>query len=110
MGGGAWGLGLLQSDYDYDIIQDLSEEAGLWRLEEGAAKVENKVSVYTDAIRKAEKVSAKLQVMTMVVDGSSLTTHALRWGLLSAFSLCRASLKTCSRHEKLVSPLRCWEC
>ncbi|KAJ9622072.1 hypothetical protein H2203_006953 [Taxawa tesnikishii (nom. ined.)] len=26
---GGWGLGLFQSDYDYDIIDELSEEAGL---------------------------------------------------------------------------------
>lgn len=37
--GGAWGLGLFQSDFDYDKIQDLGDEAGiLWRLERDDAK------------------------------------------------------------------------
>ncbi|KAK4539175.1 hypothetical protein LTR36_001175 [Oleoguttula mirabilis] len=35
---GAWGLGLFQSDYDYDIIDDLTSEVGLRQLEEEANK------------------------------------------------------------------------
>jgi len=35
---GAWGLGLFQSDYDYDIIDDLTDEVGLDKLAEAANK------------------------------------------------------------------------
>lgn len=54
MGGGAWGLGLFQSDYDYDIIQDLNDEAGVWELEIGEAKRKHKLGVYTKAICKSK--------------------------------------------------------
>lgn len=52
MSGGAWGLGLFQSDYDYNIIQELNHEAGLWDLEEADAKP-SKTGVYIEALRKA---------------------------------------------------------
>ncbi|KAK4545248.1 hypothetical protein LTR36_003428 [Oleoguttula mirabilis] len=60
MSGGAWGLGLFQSDYDYDIIQELSQEAGLWLLEADDAK-QGKVGVYIEAIEKADRGEANAQ-------------------------------------------------
>ncbi|KAK5135339.1 hypothetical protein LTR08_005443 [Meristemomyces frigidus] len=36
---GAWGLGLFQSDHDYDLISDMDGEAGIPKLEEDAKKI-----------------------------------------------------------------------
>lgn len=47
---GAWGYGLFQSDYDYDIVADLSAECGLDKLQSDAeAKSEGSESTSEDA-------------------------------------------------------------
>ncbi|KAK5128910.1 hypothetical protein LTR85_000243 [Meristemomyces frigidus] len=60
MSGGAWGLGLFQSDYDYDIISELNDDAGLWALEADDAK-QGKVGVYVEMIEKAGRGEASAQ-------------------------------------------------
>ncbi|KAF1950442.1 hypothetical protein CC80DRAFT_578477 [Byssothecium circinans] len=35
---GAWGYGLFQSDHDFDLVSDLTGEAGLYKLEEEAVE------------------------------------------------------------------------
>ncbi|KAF2770891.1 hypothetical protein EJ03DRAFT_349920 [Teratosphaeria nubilosa] len=50
---GAWGLvGLFQSDHDYDILQNLSFEAGICDLEERDARVLKQTGVYASALEQ----------------------------------------------------------
>ncbi|KAK5681204.1 hypothetical protein LTS10_006966 [Elasticomyces elasticus] len=58
IGGGAWGLSLFQSDWDYDHLQDLSWEAGLLELEEEDAEKQGKKAAYSELVRKEMRKEA----------------------------------------------------
>ncbi|KAK4889011.1 hypothetical protein LTR27_012126 [Elasticomyces elasticus] len=51
-GGGAWGLGLFQSDWDYDLLQDLSWDCDLLELEMDDAEKQGKKGAYSGMIKK----------------------------------------------------------
>ncbi|KAK5722587.1 hypothetical protein LTR15_005818 [Elasticomyces elasticus] len=52
IGGGAWGFGPFQSNWDYDHLQDLSWEAGLLQLEEEDAEKQGKKAAYSELVMK----------------------------------------------------------
>ncbi|KAK5709546.1 hypothetical protein LTR17_019700 [Elasticomyces elasticus] len=54
-GGGAWGLHLFQSDWDYDHLQDLTWEAGLLELEEEDAEKQGKKAAYSEMFYKTNR-------------------------------------------------------
>jgi len=52
--GGAWGLGLFQSDYDYDIIGEFTLESDVWQLEHVDAMKSGKKPIYMLEMVKSE--------------------------------------------------------